>query len=333
MKKVLTTAFQYVIFLGLGIFLIWWSTRSLSPDEIRQLKEALNGAKYLLVLPAMVMLLLSHYSRALRWKILMEPLGFQPGNTNTFMAVLLGYFFNLLVPRMGEVMKCTVLARYEKTPVDKLIGTMVAERALDAICLLFVIILTFVLQMDLAGTVFSGEFDKLLAGLNQPGKIPLVLALLVVGAVAVWLFIRGLRKFGHLSVVAGVARIASGIWQGLTSIRLIKRKGAFVLHTLFIWAMYFLSIRVGFYAMEPVSHLGFSPSLTILSVGSLAMIVTQGGIGAYQLAVEKSLSLYGISAVNGLAFGWLLWAFQTILILIAGIICLILLPIINRNKA
>jgi hypothetical protein len=95
--------------------------------------------------------------------------------------------------------------------------------------------------------------------------------------------------------------------------------------------MYLLSIRLGFYAMESVAHLGIKPSFTILSFGSLAMIVTQGGIGAYQLAVQKTLLLYNISEVNGLAFGWLLWLVQTVMVLGVGLLCLFLLPIINRK--
>jgi uncharacterized protein (TIRG00374 family) len=155
MRKIIINVLQYVFFLGLGIFLIWYTTRHLSSEEISMMKASLKNAHYILVIPAMLLLLAAHYSRALRWKILMEPLGFQPTTTNTFIAVMLSYFFNLLVPRLGEVMKCTILARYEKTPVDKLIGTMVAERAFDVICLLLVFFITIVLQINLVGDFVS----------------------------------------------------------------------------------------------------------------------------------------------------------------------------------
>jgi hypothetical protein len=246
---------------------------------------------------------------------------------------MLGYFFNLLVPRMGEVMKCTMLARYEKTPVDKLIGTMVAERAVDVVCLLLVIGLTFFLQMDLAGTVFRSEFQKIGAGSEGSGGFASGLMVLTAMAgfilVLTWL----LRRFRHITFVVRLRNMARGVWQGLTSIRHIRNKAGFLFHTFFIWAMYLMSIRMGFYAMDAVSHLGMAPSFTILTVGSLAMILTQGGIGAYQIAVQKSLSLYAIPAVGGLAFGWLLWAFQTILVLVVGLSCLLLLPVINRKKS
>lgn len=333
MKKTFSLALQYVVFLGLGIFLIWWSVRNLTADEVGQLKGSLHDAHYLMVMPAVVMLLLSHYSRALRWKMLMEPLGFQPSNTNAFFAVMLGYFFNLLVPRMGEVMKCTMLARYEKTPVDKLIGTMVAERAVDVVCLLLVIGLTFFLQMDLAGTVFRSEFQKIGAGSEGSGGFASGLMVLAAMAGLILVITWLLRRFRHITFVVRLRNMARGVWQGLTSIRHIRNKAGFLFHTLFIWTMYLMSIRMGFYAMDAVSHLGMAPSFTILTVGSLAMILTQGGIGAYQIAVQKSLSLYAIPAVGGLAFGWLLWAFQTILVLVVGLSCLLLLPVINRKKS
>ena len=331
MNKRLSLLLQYALFLGLGIFLIWWSVRNLTDDEVSQLKGSLRQARYLLILPAMVMLLLSHYSRALRWRMLMEPLGLRPRVVNTFLAVMLGYFFNLLVPRMGEVMKCTLLARYEKTPVDRLIGTMVAERALDVVCLLAVIALTFLLQTDLAGDVIQTELGRVGEGFRGLGGLPGVLIGLAALAGAGWLLLHLLKRFSHIGWIAKVKGLLRGVWEGLTSIRNIRNKTAFILHTFFIWAMYLASIYVGFQAMEPVSHLGIEPSLTILSVGSLAMIVTQGGIGAYQIAVQKSLGLYGIGAVDGLAFGWLLWSFQTVLMLVAGLVCLILLPIVNRK--
>jgi uncharacterized protein (TIRG00374 family) len=331
MNKTLSLALQYLIFLGLGLFLIWWSIHNLTDEDMRRLGDALGGADYILVLPAMLILLLSHYSRALRWRILMKPLGFEPSRLNTFFAVMLGYFFNLLVPRMGEVMKCTMLAKYEHTPVDKLIGTMVAERALDVVCLALVIGLSLLLQMDMVNTFLSGTDVRM--GAEGFGWWRLIGALLLVVA-GIWVIRLLMMRYAHVNIVSRIRTIATGIWQGLTSIRRIEssRLPAFLFHTIFIWAMYLLSIRMGFYAMSSVMGLGMSAALTILSVGSLAMIITQGGIGAYQIVVQRSLALYGIPEVSGLAFGWLLWAVQTILVLVVGVICLILLPVFNKRK-
>lgn len=332
MKKLASIILQYVVFLGLGVFLIWWSSRNLTDTEVARLRDTLGGARYMLVLPAMAMLLLSHFSRAVRWKILMEPLGIRPRTANTFFAVLLGYFFNLLVPRLGEVVKCTTLARYEKTPVDKLIGTMVAERAIDFLCLVAVIFLTIVLQLDLAGPFVAGELKAVFAGKGNGARYTGIIFTLIGVIAAIWLIRWAIARFAHIGWVVRIRDVFRGIWQGLTSVRHVERKGAFIGHTAFIWLMYLLSIRLGFLAMEPVEHLGFTPSMTILSTGSLAMIATQGGIGAYQLAVQKSLDIYGIDPVNGLAYGWLLWAVQTLMVLVMGVFVLIVLPMYNRQR-
>src|SRR4051812_3313464 len=140
MNKKILSYLQYVFFLALAIFLVWWSIRKIPAEGWVTIRHSLANANYWLILPVMISLLLSHYSRARRWKILMEPLGYKPRMANTYLAVLIGYFANLAVPRLGEVLKCTILARYEKVPADKLVGTIVAERAFDVLCLGVVIL-------------------------------------------------------------------------------------------------------------------------------------------------------------------------------------------------
>src|SRR5437867_1697282 len=133
MKKRYFTILQYLFFFGLGIFLVWWSVKDLSSDDKSQIKAALKNARYSLIFPVLGILFFSHYIRALRWKLLIEPLGHKPRVSNTFFAVMIGYLTNLAFPRLGEVLKGTVLARYEKIAVDKLFGTIIIERIIDAL--------------------------------------------------------------------------------------------------------------------------------------------------------------------------------------------------------
>lgn len=332
MKKKLISLLQYVLFLGLGIFLIWLTTRGLGPDKKQQLIESLKNARYWLLIPILGTLLLSHWSRAIRWKILMEPLGYSPRSSNTFFAVMIGYLANLAVPRLGEVLKCTVLARYEKVPADKLIGTIVAERAFDMICLLLVFALTFLTQIDTIGDFANQQFSQALEGKASGSaliKIAVLLGILLAGILLLRFFF---KKFPNNSVVKKVKAIVAGIWQGITSVRYVKKKGFFFFHTFFIWLLYLMSIRIGFYAMESTQHLGMPAALSILSFGSIAMIITQGGIGAYQYLIQKVMVIYALSEVEGLAFGWLLWGSQTGIVLLAGLACLGLLPYFNRKK-
>ena len=146
MRRRYLTILQYIFFFALGLFLVWWSVKDLSSNDKFQIKEALRTARYLLILPVLIILFFSHYIRALRWKLLIEPLGYNPKVKNTFFAVMIGYLTNLAFPRLGEVLKCTVLAKYESIPVDKLIGTIIIERIIDAFSLLIIFAITIALQ-------------------------------------------------------------------------------------------------------------------------------------------------------------------------------------------
>ena len=332
MKKKAINTLQYIFSLGLGIFLLWLSAHNLSFENRRHLADALNNANYWLVLPAMLLLMVSHYIRALRWKILIRPLGYSPSVVNTFFATILGYFFNLLVPRLGEVMKCTILAKHEKIPADKLIGTMVTERICDFICLILIIIITVFIQFDTIHQYAAMQLNSLLydgQGRFEIYKIATILGILAaIIIVLTWLA----RIFAASKFIRTIKKILKGIWAGITSIKHLKNKWLFLLYTFSIWMLYLLSIRIGFYTMEAVSHLGFKACFSILSFGSLAMLATQGGIGAYQYTIQKLLPLYAIAEGPALGFGWILWIAQTGIVIFAGILCLLLLPIINRSK-
>ena len=157
MSKKLFSILQYAFFLGLGIFLLWLTLRK---SDWNSIISDLSDANYIFLIPATLMLVVSHFIRALRWKILMEPLGYKPSTLNTFLAVFVGYWANLAVPRLGEVLKCTILARYEKVPADKLIGTIVAERAIDVCSLIVIMVITVFSQYNLIGGFAKELFTK-----------------------------------------------------------------------------------------------------------------------------------------------------------------------------
>jgi len=230
--------------------------------------------------------------------------------------VLTGFFFNLLFPRLGEVMKCTLLGKYEKIPVDKLIGTMVAERVLDLICLVLVIFLAISTQIDLVGGYAKELWDQIISRINASPSAILFFVLLLISIAGIGYLIY--LKARHSSLLLRIKDWIKGIVEGLISVRKVENKLWFITCTLAIWFLYLSSIRVGFYAMQELVQLGWVPSLTILTFGSFAMIATQGGIGAYQFAVQKTLLLYGVKEVSGLAFGWLLWSVQTVMLFITG---------------
>lgn len=330
MNKKIRSGLQYIFFLALAVFLVWWSIGKISHADWLQMKAAMTKTKFWLLIPVAITLLLSHFSRAIRWKILMEPMGYRPGNLNTYLAVLIGYFANLAVPRLGEVLKCTLLARYEKVPADKLIGTIVAERAFDIICLVLVFGITIFSQIDVIGKFAMNMIRKLIAGDGQDlnkGKLLLIIAIIALLIVGIRWF---MKKYAAHSFLMKFRKIMRGIWEGITSVRHVKKKGWFFFHSVLIWFLYLTSIRLGFLAMDATDSFGWLPSFSVLSLGSVGMIVTQGGIGAYPILVQETMMLYGLGANIGKAFGWILWLAQFFLIVLAGGAALLALPAVNR---
>lgn len=320
-----------MIFLALGIFLVFWSVRKIPDSGWLAVKGALENARYWLIFPVMATLLLSHYSRARRWRILIEPLGYKPSIANTYMSVLIGYLANLAIPRLGEVLKCTILSRYEKVPADKLVGTIVAERAFDVLCLCVVIVITILTQVDLIG----GYINEILGEIVKSKSISLTKILIIVGiiaaviAIALYIF----KRYAHISFMQKLKQILISIWHGITSIRYLKNKSWFIFHTIFIWSMYLLSVRIGMYAIQETSVYGMKESLSVLTTGSLAIIIpTPGqGLGVYPIFVQKTMLLYGLKEGLGFAFGSLLWGVQFFQVIISGFIALTLMPVFNKR--
>src|SRR5215203_3778255 len=321
MKKSIFTLLQYSFFLGLGILFVWLSVKNINHAQWLQIKDSLQRARHWMIIPVFLMLLLSHYSRALRWKILMEPMGYHPSTFNTFAAVMIGYLVNAGVPRLGEVVKCTLLSRYEKVRADRLVGTIVMERAVDLVSLIVVFTLALIFQGHVIGDYVMNSFGKFFTdrtGHTSIRKILITLAFVFVFLSIIYFL---LKRFGHIDAVAKLKEIIKGVLHGLSSIRFIKHKGLFLFHSIFIWGLYLASTTVGIYALQETAHLGLGGGLTTLAVGSVGMIITPGGIGAYPLLVAKLMGLYGLDEDTiGNALGWLLWSVQTLIIIGAGVI-------------
>ena len=330
MRKKIISVLQYMLFLGLGVFLIWFQFKDMSPADRQSFFDALRQANYWVVPVIVVMSLASHLSRAQRWRIMMEPMGFKPRLSNTFCVTMVGYMANAAVPRLGEVLKCTFLSKYERIPADKLVGTIIVERMFDLICFLTFIGLTVIVEFD---TVERYLADKVSSGTGQ-GFNWTKLAIIVGSIIIVVLITRFLLKtYKDNKVVARFSKIVSGIKEGFLTVKNLKRRWAFLGHTLFIWTMYLMQIYVGYQAMEAVAGLSIGSSMALLTLASFAMIITPGGIGAFPTAIGGILVLYNVpKEPSGLAFGWLMWGVSTLIVVIGGIISLLVLPYLNKNK-
>jgi len=333
MKKPILTILQYLFFLGLGILFVWLTVKDINKEQWQHIKTSIQQARHWLIIPAFVLLFLAHYSRALRWKILMEPLGYKPSNFNTFAAVMIGYLVNAGVPRLGEVVKCTLLSRYEKVRADRLVGTIVMERAVDVVCLLLVFIAALIFQGGFIGEHLAAKFSGFFT--DQSGhtsiKKMITVLIIIIGVIGILFFV--LKKFGHIDAVAKIKDILQGILHGLNSIRFIQHKGLFLFHTILIWTLYLTATTVGIFALRETAHLGFGGGLTTLAVGSVGMIITPGGIGAYPLLVAKLMGWYDLDENTiGNALGWLLWSVQTLIILFGGLLSFALLSYHNKKR-
>lgn len=325
---------QYIFFLALGLFLVWWSVKDIDAEKWAEIKDALREARIFLIIPVFGILLLSHYARALRWRLLMEPMGYHTSKRNTFFAVMVGYLANTAVPRLGEVLKCTILARYEKVPADKLVGTIVQERLIDAFCFAGVLLITLAVQPDLYSRFidtwfYSNSGAQTTGSSNSKFLIPLIGLAVIALVIGLWMII---KKKSFADLATALKSLVLRVWQGLTTIRHMKKRKSFVLLTLVIWTCYLGSGYIGFLALQETSHFGFKESLTVLSAGTIGMIVpTPGGIGAYAYFIESTMMVYGLPQSIATAFGWLLWLSQTVIVLIAGCISVVLLPILNKQ--
>lgn len=332
LRKRIILLLQLLVFLGLGVFLVWWMAKGIDANGWKQIRASLAKARFELFLPVLALLIFSHYIRALRWKLLMQPLGYSPRTFNVFNAVMVGYMANLAFPRLGEVLKCTLLARYEKVGPDKLIGTIVAERAVDLVCLLTIFGITLLVQIDTVGGYAANLLRSAVTGANEQVSLLRILfftvAIMAIFFGSWWLF----RRYRSMKVVQKIGAMLMGICSGLISIRYIKNRWIFIGQSVLIWVLYYASTRIGFYALNEMSQLGYKEALSVLSFGSIGMIVTQGGLGAYQYAVQETMVLYEIPRVLGFTFGWILWIAQTGVILLGGIFSLLVLPLTNQKS-
>ncbi len=329
MKKKIFSAFKYILFLGIGIFLTWWQLGKLTASEWEEFKESLAKAHYVVLIPVFILAILGHISRAIRWKILIAPMGYQPSTSNTFYAVMCGYLGNLFLPRAGEILRCTLLNRYEKIPLTKLFGTILLERIFDLLCYFLFIIITFLIQVDTVSDFIKSRVDLLF---NHKRAAPVWLIILVVlilavifGLIARW----ALLKYKDHHYIVKLRGLQVGLKEGFSTILHLKKRKQFIGHTLFIWATYLFEIYIGFSALSDTSSLGMGAAFSVLSLATLAMIVSPGGLGAFPIAVQQVLLIYNVDNVS---FGWLMWGVTTAIILLVGALSFGLLIYQNKNS-
>ena len=266
---------------------------------------------------------LSHLSRAYRWQFLLEPLGYKPRFANSVMTVLIAYLLNLFIPRSGEIARAVSIKKYEKIPLETAIGTIVAERVSDVIMLLSITGIAFFLQTELLGSYLFKE--------DGTSNLYLKIGFFVVVPSAAFITYRLLKNATHPFIVKIFAFI-KGLLDGIKSIITMKKKWAFLFHTVFIWLMYVLMFYTVTFALPETTNLPFAAIIVAFVVGGFSMALTNGGLGTYPVFVASALILYNIDDNPARAFGWIMWTAQTLMVIVFGGLSFLLIPIYNRKR-
>ncbi len=317
LKKFLKIAIPILI----GAGLVFYSFSSTTPEDRKKILESIQNANLFWVFMSIAIGILSHISRAIRWNYLLAPMGYKPRLVNNVLIILISYFANTLVLRSGEVLRATALNTYEKVPFEKGFGTIVTERIVDVIMLLLVITTALLFQTD----VILGILQE--NGIGLAGS----LALLLVGILGLIIAIRLIKKSSSKFALK-IKIFLSGLLDGVLSIFKMKRKGAFIFHTFFIWFCYIAMFWVIKFTVPETTDLPMGAFLVAFVAGAFAMAATNGGLGLFPIVVTAALSVYGVSKTSGDAYGWIMWTAQTLMVVVFGTISFIVLPLLNRNR-
>jgi glycosyltransferase 2 family protein len=333
-KKILNIS-KYFIFLGAGIFVFWWVYKD---EPLDKYKDAFKDLNYFWIVVSICFSVLSQISRAMRWNMLIRPLGYNPKLYNSYLSVLILYFVNLLVPRAGELFRCTILSKYEKIPFAKLAGTVFVERMADLITLMILAMIIFASQLSVFVTFFNTHADikanlfHLFSTRNL--LIGLLAVMLVVMAFVVFnnYYNRKKHDQGNL-FIKKIRLIKQNFFEGIKSIAKLENRWIFVGHTLFIFTMWLFMLYVIFKAYPPTVNLTLQTGMITFLMGGLAMLApVQGGIGPWHFMVYETLFIYGIDKADGKVFALIAHACTNLIYLVLGLAALLIIPLVNRRR-
>ncbi|MDB5226289.1 MAG: hypothetical protein JWN78_482 [Bacteroidota bacterium] len=334
MKKHLANILKFLISLALGIGLVYWSLKGVTAEQRKMISDSFQRANYGWLSFLIIFGFASNFFRTQRWRLLLKPLGYTPDYWNTFASVMIMFFANLAFPRLGEVLRCSILAKYEKVPVEKSIGTMVLERIVDLISIFILGGIVLLFEFRHFYNFFLSFFlsDKPNANAAaQTSYTKYIVLLCIVLAIVVGAFYM-IRKHGWEKLSAAIKNKLKGLGEGIVSIKDLENKWEFLFHTIMIWVCYILMPYFSFKCLNETSHLGVIAAMANVFFGGFAMVATQGGIGAFQIVTQKVLATYGIAAIIGLSYGWISWSVQTVFVIFGGILSLVFLALYNKES-
>ena len=331
-KSFLLDLLKFIVFLGIGVFFIWWFLLKLDAEQKVAIWQSFLSANWRWVAIVMIISLLSHFVRALRWRLLFKPIGYYPSLGNTFGAVMVTYLANLAFPRLGEVMRCAMLRTSDKIPMEKSVGTVVTERLFDTLMFVVIVLLGFLLMFSsVKDFIYDSLSEKFSTLPSMVGIAVAGVAALVILFVIYKLFHEKLLKFKPYNKAFEMIK---GCASGVKSILHLRPKSS-ILFIVYSAIIYFLYIAGGWLILKAFGDtqaLGFQTAFVIYLFGSVGMMISQGGLGAYPVLVWQALALYGVGETTGLACGWLLWGSQQAIVIVVGLAFLIYFSLLKKER-
>lgn len=334
MKKKVSNILTYIVFLLLGILLLWLCFRKI---DFSQVITDIKTAKYSWMLLSLACLGISLFFRALRWNILIESLGYKTRTSTTFESVLIAYLANAVFPRLGEVTRCGTLTKKENIPFDKSLGTVVSERVLDLVVLFVMALLVILFQWNLLGSLITSWLNPLIDKLTNNAILGIA-AIVIAIAAFFFIFLLFKKKRHIISQNKWYKKIASlwhGFLDGIKTIYTMDRKGMFVVYTILIWGFYVVMTWLPFYMLSETSHLGLTEAVTLLGLATLGVVApVPGGMGVYHfIGILLLNGFYGISESAAVSFVTINHTSQMIFYLVTGCIAYAIMFFIDRRPA
>ena len=318
-----------------GLLLLWLLYRKMDFGSLR--RTLTEDSDWGILLFASLFGTVGNFFRGWRWSILLETLSKAPrlfGNAS--LTVQGNYAVNMVLPRLGELWRCSAMKLYTGVPFGKLFGTVVVDRGMDIAAAAVLAAAAAVMNFPFFVNFFrqNPEFlDKLSALTSEPlfwAALAAALALLLFGVY--WYFFRPRKRGGE--VKGGLRSTLDNLWEGLKTVFAMRRKWEFLLHTLLIWVSYFLQFYLTFYAFDFMGGLGPEEALLTFVLITFAVAApVQGGIGAWHFMVIFSLVFFGVSRTDASSFALIVHTLQTLWTTLVGILCMGLLPLYNRDKS
>ena len=325
MNPKLRSILKYILLLSLTFILLFFAFRGI---DVKKIIQGVFEANIFWVTLSCLISVAAFISRAYRWNLLIEPLGYSPSLRNSTAALMIGYLANLAFPRLGEVSRCGVLSKAESVPFNKLLGTVIVERVIDVISLLVCLLLAAFIEYKRLGNFFNEKiiaplFGKTSQLIQSPLALTVIIVLFLVMVIGFVLIYKNAKKKKDES---WLIKIIKGFIDGLRSVAKLKRPWVFIFHSVLIWFLYFLGVYVCLFALPSTSGLGVNAALFLLVAGGFGMSApVQGGIGAYHFLVSQGLMLYGLSQSEGLTFATMIHSLQILLIIVMALVSLFLL--------